>query len=78
MIFSMIFKPLVGPSRYPLWWSFGPALLVTVRRLEQSPRGLADDLRHLLTIALDTFDRDILLQREIFDCLIHFISYITV
>ncbi|OQE74119.1 hypothetical protein PENNAL_c0084G04136 [Penicillium nalgiovense] len=49
-------------SLVELWARF---IGFTVRRLEQSPRGLADDLRHLLTIALDTFDRDILLQREI-------------
>jgi fatty acid synthase subunit beta len=49
-------------SLVELWARF---IGFTVHRLEQSPRGLTDDLRHLLTIALDTFDRDILQQREI-------------
>ncbi|KAJ6023715.1 Acyl transferase/acyl hydrolase/lysophospholipase [Penicillium herquei] len=49
-------------SLVELWARF---IGFTVHRLEQSPSGLRDDLRHLLTIALDTFDRDILLQREI-------------
>ncbi|KAJ6134376.1 Acyl transferase/acyl hydrolase/lysophospholipase [Penicillium sp. IBT 18751x] len=49
-------------SLVELWARF---IGFTVYRLERSPGGLADDIRHLLTIALDTFDRDILQQREI-------------
>ncbi|KAF7715220.1 PKS/NRPS-like protein biosynthetic cluster [Penicillium ucsense] len=49
-------------SLVELWARF---LGFTVDRLEHSPAALADDLRHLLTIALVTFDQDILQQREI-------------
>ncbi|KAI2791873.1 Fatty acid synthase subunit beta [Penicillium oxalicum] len=49
-------------SLVELWARF---LGFTVDRLEHSPVALADDLRHLLTIALGTFDQDILQQREI-------------
>ncbi|OJJ42487.1 hypothetical protein ASPZODRAFT_137287 [Penicilliopsis zonata CBS 506.65] len=37
----------------------------TVHRLEQEPTGLKDELRLLLTIAMETFDRDVLQGREI-------------
>lgn len=48
-------------SLVELWARF---LGFTVNRLDRS-RGSTDDLRHLLTIGLETFDRDILQQREI-------------
>ncbi|RAK71483.1 beta subunit of fatty acid synthase [Aspergillus fijiensis CBS 313.89] len=55
-------EPVTLSSLVEFWARF---LGFTVHRLEQAPRGLTEDLRHLLTIALETFDRDILQQREV-------------